>query len=186
MGTFGVTWQNSFVREFDLLNVSSTGGVTSRDLLALEDNDKGIPKWKSTLGINWMKGNWSAAWTLRHVSGMTESCSDFLDGSADSLNSQGVCSIPGPLIPDPMDPTMMIVDDGASLNYLEATTYNDVQVMWRPEFGETNDLAITLGVQNLFDQDPPACFSCSLNGYDPSNYDAQGVFGYLQVALSFE
>ena len=174
IGTFKVTWQNSFVRNFDLLNVSSTGGVTSRDLLALEDNDKGIPKWKSTLGINWLKGNWNASWTLRHVSGLTESCSDFLDGSPDSLTNQGVCSIPD------------TVNNGNSLNYLEATTYNDVQVMWRPDFGETNDLAITFGVQNLFDEDPPACFSCSLNGYDPSNYDAQGVFGYFQVALSFD
>ncbi|MCZ6716910.1 MAG: hypothetical protein O6946_07590, partial [Gammaproteobacteria bacterium] len=92
----------------------------------------------------------------------------------DSLTNQGVCSIPD------------MVNNGNSLNYLKATTYNDVQVMWRPEFGDTNDLAITVGVQNLFDEDPPACFSCSLNGYDPSNYDAQGVFGYLQVALSFE
>jgi len=174
MGTFGVTWQNSFVREFDLLNVSSTGGVTSRDRLAVEENNSGIPKWKSTLGISWMKGNWNAAWTFRHVSGLTEKCSDFLDGGADSLTNQGVCSIPD------------MANNSNSLNYLEATTYNDVQVMWRPDFGETNDLAITFGVQNLFDQDPPACFSCSLNGYDPSTYDAQGVFGYLQVALSFD
>ncbi|MCH8221543.1 MAG: TonB-dependent receptor [Proteobacteria bacterium] len=174
LGTFGVTWHNSFVREFDLSNVSSTGGVTSRDRLAAEENNSGIPKWKSTLGINWLKGNWNATWTLRHVSGLTESCSDFLDGSPDSLTNQGVCSIPD------------LANNSNSLNYLEATTYNDVQVMWRPDFGDSNDLAITFGVQNLFDEDPPACFSCSLNGYDPSTYDAQGVFGYFQVALSFD
>ncbi len=173
-GTFQVTWHNSFVNSFDTLNVSSTGGVTSRDLLALEDNDKGIPKWKSTLGVDWIKGNWGATWTLRHVSGMTESCSDFLDDSPDSLTNQGLCSIPD------------AVDNSNSLNYLEATTYNDAQVRWRPGFGEENGLAITFGIQNIFDEDPPTCYSCSLNGYDPSNYDAQGVFGYLQATMSFE
>ncbi len=173
-GTFQVNWQNTFVNKFDESAISSTGGSTSRDLLALEANDKGIPKWRSTLALNWMKGEWAATWTLRHVSGMTESCSDFLDGSPDSLTNQGLCSIPD------------TVTNANSLNYLEATTYNDLQVMWRPEFGAENDLAITLGFQNLFDEDPPTCYSCSLNGYDPSNYDAQGVFGYLQVALGFE
>lgn len=42
--------------------------------------------------------------------------------------------------------------------------------------------ALTVGVNNVFDQDPPACFSCNLNNYDPTTYDVPGRFGYLRLS----
>lgn len=33
----------------------------------------------------------------------------------------------------------------------------------------TAALATTIGINNAFDEDPPACYSCLLNGYDPSH-----------------
>ena len=40
-------------------------------------------------------------------------------------------------------------------------------------------------VSNLFDKDPPACFSCSLNNYDPTTYDIPGRFGYARLSYGF-
>ena len=42
--------------------------------------------------------------------------------------------------------------------------------------------AFTFGVNNVFDKDPPACFSCSLNNFDPTTYDVPGRFGYLRLS----
>ncbi len=42
--------------------------------------------------------------------------------------------------------------------------------------GAATDMSISVGVNNIFDKDPPICLSCSLNGYDASTYDTAGPF----------
>jgi len=44
---------------------------------------------------------------------------------------------------------------------------------------------VTVGVNNLLNQDPPFCFSCALNSFDGSTYDAPGVFWYGRVVAHF-
>jgi iron complex outermembrane recepter protein len=61
-------------------------------------------------------------------------------------------------------------------NRLDATWYTDVQLGWRAD-----RFTLAAGVTNLFDQDPPGCFSCDLNNYDPTTYDIPGRFGYVRV-----
>jgi iron complex outermembrane receptor protein len=59
--------------------------------------------------------------------------------------------------------------------------YGDVQLTFTPGFAQ-HRFAFTLGVNNLFDTDPPACVSCSLNNYDPTTYDVPGQFGYVRIS----
>ncbi|MCW1383329.1 TonB-dependent receptor [Novosphingobium sp. KCTC 2891] len=66
---------------------------------------------------------------------------------------------------------------------LASRFYTDVQVQYRPSFLDSR-FALTLGVNNVFDVNPPACFSCSLNNYDPTTYDVPGQFGYLRLSYS--
>ncbi|MCC2980977.1 TonB-dependent receptor domain-containing protein [Sphingomonas sp. IC4-52] len=69
-------------------------------------------------------------------------------------------------------------------NKLKSRFYGDVQLTFRPSWME-NRLGLTLGVNNVFDTDPPACFSCSLNNYDPTTYDVPGRFGYVRLSYGF-
>ncbi|MFJ5932299.1 TonB-dependent receptor domain-containing protein [Sphingomonas sp. NPDC092440] len=59
--------------------------------------------------------------------------------------------------------------------------YTDLQLQFRPTFMDSR-FALTLGVNNLFNVNPPGCFSCSLNNYDPTTYDVPGQFGYLRLS----
>lgn len=65
-------------------------------------------------------------------------------------------------------------------NVLDETWYTDVQVGWTPEFANDR-VTFLVGVTNVFDEDPPGCFSCDLNNYDPSTYDIPGRFGYFRI-----
>ena len=38
-----------------------------------------------------------------------------------------------------------------------------------------------IGVNNLFNVDPPACISCGLNNMDPTTYDVPGTFFYARA-----
>lgn len=67
-------------------------------------------------------------------------------------------------------------------NKLDSTTYVDAQLRWSPDMLGAG-YQFTLGVNNLFDQDPPGCFTCGLNNYDPTTYDAPGRYGYVRLSI---
>lgn len=71
------------------------------------------------------------------------------------------------------------VDEAGDPNKLEARTYVDAQVRWSLAF--MDDIRVAVGVNNLFDKDPPGCVTCGLNNYDPNAYDAPGRFFYLRL-----
>lgn len=73
------------------------------------------------------------------------------------------------------------IDGSGDPNKLNSRFYGDVQLTFTPSFLDDR-FAITAGVNNVFDKDPPACFSCSLNNYDPTTYDVPGRFGYVRVS----
>jgi iron complex outermembrane receptor protein len=76
------------------------------------------------------------------------------------------------------------VAETADGNELKSRFYGDVQLTFRPGWvGER--LGLTLGINNVFDTDPPACFSCSLNNYDPTTYDVPGRFGCARLSYGF-
>ncbi len=156
------SWNNSFVNEYtefnptnDLVNFPS--GFAPRDLDGIEVNDSGIPDWNSNLYTTLNYRDWKITWGARHINSLTETCAGFLIG-------QGLCS-----------------DEAAGTNNLGSTTYHDLQVI----FPEWNSIQFEAGVNNITDKMPPTCFSCSLNGYDPSTYDGEGQFGYVRATIKF-
>ncbi len=66
-------------------------------------------------------------------------------------------------------------------NKLDSVTYLDVQARWTPAFLDDR-VTFALGVNNLADEDPPGCFSCGLNNFDPTTYDPPGRFGYFRIS----
>ena len=66
-------------------------------------------------------------------------------------------------------------------NKLGSRFYTDFQFIWTPSMLDQR-FAFAVGVNNLFDKDPPGCFSCSGNNYDPGTYDAPGRFGYARIS----
>ncbi len=128
-----------------------------RDLDGIEANDSGIPDWNSNLYTTVNYGDWKVTWGMRHINGLTESCAN--------VAGLGLCS-----------------DEASVTNYLGSTTYHDLQVI----FPEWSGIQFEAGVNNITDKMPPTCFSCSLNGYDPSTYDGEGQFAYIRAIIEFD
>jgi iron complex outermembrane receptor protein len=64
---------------------------------------------------------------------------------------------------------------------LKSTFYSDIQLTYTPSVLESR-MAFTIGVNNVFNQNPPACFSCTGPNFDPTTYDVPGQFGYLRIS----
>jgi len=67
-------------------------------------------------------------------------------------------------------------------NKLGSRFYVDAQLRFTsPDFGDRFGFA--LGVNNLFDKDPPGCISCGLNNFDPGTYDVPGRYLYARATV---
>jgi len=139
--------------------VDKDGNHAQREV-GIEVSDSAIPDWQTNVQMGWKQGDWNVAWNVRYISSVKESC-----GNAVATPATGC-------------PT------GDGFHELGATSYHDVQVGWNNAFG-AHGLTATLGVNNLFDKDPPPCVSCSLNGYDAGTYDLPFRFWYLDLRYKF-
>ena len=67
-------------------------------------------------------------------------------------------------------------------NKLNSRFYTDLQLRWNsPDFAD--NFGFALGVNNLFDKDPPGCISCGLNNFDPGTYDVPGRYLYARATV---
>ena len=155
-GQFKFTWQNAWVNDYEAIGAA---GDVQPQTVGIEVNNSGIPEWTSVLRLDWTSGPFAAGYGLRHISDLEEQCGDAVDFPT--------CS-----------------DPAAGTNRLGSTTYSDAYATWNaPWFDGTS---FTLGVNNLWDKDPPICVSCTLNGYDASTYDPPvGRFWYVRAEVKF-
>jgi iron complex outermembrane receptor protein len=73
-GKFGLTWNNTFLKNYDLI-VPVTGGnvVISREGTEVGSPSQGFPRWKSIGILDWDLANFGASLTGRRVSKLRES-----------------------------------------------------------------------------------------------------------------
>ncbi|MBT8085775.1 MAG: hypothetical protein KJN72_11155, partial [Woeseia sp.] len=56
----------------------------------------------------------------------------------------------------------------------------DLRASYRPDMFD-DALSITIGFNNLLDEDPPVCFPCGVIGLSTVAHDLPGRVGYLRV-----
>jgi iron complex outermembrane receptor protein len=161
VGRFRAAWNSSYLLHYEELTPNGSGFDT-HDLTGTISGtpERAFPRFKSQLALGWMHNGFDLTLTTRYIHSLTESCVDFADYPT-------TCS------------DFNKTDDTLSTNHLGITVYNDLQVVWSPEF--EHGLTVTAGVNNIFNREPPACFSCSLNGFNGQTYDVPGIFGYLSA-----
>ncbi len=160
-GRFGLTWISNFLKNFTV-KIEGQDGLLKiqREGTEVGDPEQAYPKFKTTFIADWSLDDLSASATARYIHSVKEPCRGFDD-------FPGLCS-------DPVEP------DDLSTNMLDPTWYLDLQLTWTPSQLDQN-MFLTIGVNNLFNQDPPICMSCALNGFDASTYDVPGIYGYMRA-----
>ncbi|MDR3388583.1 MAG: TonB-dependent receptor [Rudaea sp.] len=161
-GRPNASWQTTYTDKYSAIDTQT--GLAEPQHVGVEVTDSGIPRIRSTLRLGWTLNDWTASWAWRYLSGLTEDCA----GAA----GFPICQNPTPTAQFP---------DGS--HHLGATTYDDVRLSWKVP--TTLPFTVAGGINNVFAHDPPICVSCSLNGYDASNYDLPGRFYYVEASIKF-
>jgi iron complex outermembrane receptor protein len=139
---------------------TDTDGIVAQRAVGIEVSDSAIPKLQANLALGWERGPWMVSLTTRFLDSVNEYCGNALTPE-----------VPG-------------CDQKETFHKLDSAFYNDVQVAWTEAFGVQN-FKLALGVNNIFSEDPPICYSCSLNGYDAGTYDLPGIFWAITAKYGF-
>ena len=149
--------QSTFVNDY---TATDTDGIVSQRTVGIEVSDSAIPELQANMQIGWDRGAWEVSFLTRFIDSVDEFC-----GNALTTNVPG-CS------------------EGQEFHTLGSAIYNDAQVGWNKAFGVDN-FKLALSVNNIFGEDPPICYSCSLNGYDAGTYDLPGTFWAVTAKFGF-
>ena len=128
---------------------------------------------RSNLMTRWEKGDVGATLFTRYYSRQEEECPfGYNDYGFGELCTDVTTRADGTIIKD--DPNI------AATNAIGGVTYHDVSVYWKAPW----NAKVTLGVNNVFDKDPPVAFSAFANSFDPQ-YEVPGRFLYMQYSQKF-
>ncbi len=169
IGEFRFNLLATYLKEYTEMVPSGSGFQTIvREGTEIGDPERGFPEWQGTFTVDWFWENFFASFTLRYVDAITETCPSSLFG----------------VVVNGMDLSTLCSSPATGFNQLDSRVYGDFQVRYTPPFLEERT-ALTLGLNNVFDTDPPNCLSCALNGFDATLYDVPGIFGYFKVDVRF-
>ena len=154
IGKFGLTANGSWLLKYVVVQQNGGIGQFVIDRRGTERGspDQAYPKFKGNTTFDWTLGALNASVTGRYIQHVTEFSLTDLGGIA-----------------------------GKRTNLLGNRFYVDAQANWSPPILD-NRLILTVGGNNLTDKDPPGCFTCSVNNYDPTTYDVPGRFYYGRIA----
>ena len=155
-GLFRFGFDAAFVDSYDL---ELANGSVVKHAGRFEDNlDGNFPELKWTFMTNWAYNNWSANYTARFIDGVEETLTGWYN-----------------LDPVTYEPTNELHD-------VDSQLVHDIQVSYNMSDYNTT---LTLGVDNVSDEQPPFAYSGFNDNTDPRTYETRGRFMYGRVSFAF-
>lgn len=158
-GNLAFNWDTTYTHNNES-DQDADGDIDSLDggsVIGIYQDRNNNWKYRSNLSIRWTKGDFGASLASRFYSDQVETC---------GLVPYGF----GNLCTDPAN----------DINHIGATTYHDMQFTYKAPW----NAKISLGINNVFEKDPPLAFSTSNNTFDP-NYEVPGRFWYMKYEQKF-
>ena len=156
-GHLTASLQATLVTEYKAID--NFGNVSQRQV-NVEVTDSAIPRLRSNAQLGWGRDDWTLNWILRYIDSVKEACAN-----------APISAVPG-------------CSNGETWHAMKAVLYHDAQAEWTNAL-TVKGLRLALGINNLFGQNPPVCYTCTLNGYDAGTYDLPGAFWNARFKYAF-
>ncbi|WNH53104.1 TonB-dependent receptor [Stenotrophomonas oahuensis] len=153
-GQFSINWDSTYLSKWE---TKPTADAQAEGLQGDYLNQDPYWRIRSNLYVDWSFQDFGVNYGLRYKSGMTEECN--LSGAL----ATAYCS-----------------DPEGGTNHIGATTYHDIQFRYNTPWNGT----VMLGVNNLWDKQPPTSYVVAYNMFDPQ-YDLPGRYYYMQYKQKF-
>lgn len=156
VGRFRHNLEGTWLQKFDAI-------LAERTIIGKGVYDLGVfPSWKFNFSTLWGRGAWGAGLNARFIGSIRE-CEDDDCRQGEEFNEMN---------PEPLS------------RKVDANITGDLFVNWtrKTELGTTR---LTLGMNNVLDQDPAVIFNGFLGTSDAATYDFLGRYAYVRLVQQF-
>jgi len=149
-----------------LLSDNVTNQGVTQQQAGTTAGDNGEPRFKALVSLGFARDNWSVDWTSRYYGGIrnldgTSACGYGMIATCNPATTKGALDFEG--------------------NEAAGVFYHDVSATYR-----YSNISLTVGVDNLFDKDPPFLIAAMQpNAPGSAGYDFTGRFVYLKASVKF-
>ena len=165
-GQFRFQWLSTYLFDYTETVPGPDGDVKiDREGTELGSPERGFIKYKAQFNTDWFYNNWTVRLGFQYNDGLDEECGGSV---ADFELWDDYCS------------------DGQDGNKLDSTLFTNLSATWTPDFDSQGQWSFMVGVDNLFEEDPPFCASCDLNSFDGTIYPIPGRFWYARAVFQID
>lgn len=164
-GRFGAVWDTTYTSTWEL----TIPGSTPTSFLGQELGDDAYPRIRSNLNVSWNLGDFGVNWGARYYHHTDEYC--LYNGIEEDIGVANPCSHP-----DVVTPTF---PEGK--NRQGSTTVHDVRFTWNTPWNGQ----VGLGINNVFEKDPPVAYLSFANSFNAAVWDVPGRFWFVQYNQKF-
>ncbi len=173
-GRFGFVWDTTYTTTWTsfLLN-STTGNIDGFDRTGWELGDDQYPLIRSNLNATWQLGDFGVNWGMRYYHHTKEDC---------VFNDLVIAGHPASV---GYNPCSNYLDVSAShpdgYHRQGSVAIHDVRFTWNTPWNGQ----VGLGINNVFEKDPPTSFTAFANTFNAAVWDVPGRFWFVQYNQKF-
>jgi iron complex outermembrane receptor protein len=162
-GQFRFQWLSTYLFDYTETVSGPDGNVKiDREGTELGSPERAFLKYKAQFNTDWFYNAWTVRLGFQYYDSLDEQCG----GNVAAFELwDDFCS------------------DGQDGNKLDSTLFTNLSATWAPDLGGQGQWSFMVGVDNLFEEDPPFCASCDLNSFDGTIYPIPGRFWFARAVF---
>jgi outer membrane receptor protein involved in Fe transport len=170
IGSLSVNLDTTYYDKYEI--TQADGSVVVNDgYFKRNSGDGNFPKWKTNVDFRLTNDNWAAAWSVRYIAAVDEIFDNIDAGDVNKVYSAFSVA-----------PVMV----NGTLDSYDVIREIDSQIIHDVRFSYFMDnITTTVGLNNVFDEEPPYAATGFNDNTDPRTYNTTGRHIYVTLGLTF-
>jgi outer membrane receptor protein involved in Fe transport len=175
IGTLTVNVDTTYYDTYDI--IQADGSIVENAGAYYENGGDGnFPEWKSNINLSLRSDDWSAGWSIRYIGEVEELWAN--ESVADIAASDNGLF--------PAFKTQAVTNASGEITSYDLYRDVDSQIIHDARFTYFMDnMTATIGLNNVFDEEPPYAATGFNDNTDPRTYNTTGRHVYVTVGMTF-
>ncbi len=175
MGTFKANLDTSYYDTYDVIQADGSIVHHAGSYWDASSGDGNFPEWKTNLNLSLQSDDWSVSYTVRYMSSVEE----YVDMA--SVADWTLAEIhPSFRTAEVFNAETGALDGWDVFRDVDSSTIHDIRFTYFMD-----QLTATVGMDNVFDEDPPYMASGFNDNTDPRTYNTTGRHMYISLGVTY-
>lgn len=170
IGSLSVNLDTTFYDEYDIIQADGSI-IENAGRFERASGDGNFPEWKTNVNVTLTNDDWSANWTMRYIGTVDETFANVDAADVGDVHSS-------------FKTTAVYIN--GELDSYDVDREIDEQIIHDARFSYYfENVTATVGLSNVFDEEPPYAATGFNDNTDPRTYNTTGRHAYVSVGVKF-